>query len=75
MFRASVYSSMDIYDLFQIPLKKMSSQLVCVWVTNNMKFIHFVRNKLFPDNGLVLIAEWFWTKFDHQGNWVTQLDR
>jgi len=75
--RSSAYPSLDIYELFQIPLNqicKLGSGLVAIWVTNRPKFRRFVKNKYFIDNGITLLGEWFWIKLAQNGLPVFDLD-
>ncbi|KAI8903438.1 MT-A70-domain-containing protein [Powellomyces hirtus] len=74
--RAGQYGDIDVYDLFQIPLKNLlaSGGYVAVWVTNKLKFHKFVREKLFPSWGVQWVSEWYWIKVTTKGQWVIDPD-
>jgi len=75
--RMSHYGTMDLYDLFKIPVpdllrteRRASTEdeqqecggIVAVWVTNRAKVKRVVVEKLFPSWGLELVAHWYWLK-------------
>ena len=74
--RAGQYDSIDIYELFKIPIKTCLSEngFFCLWVTNNPKISKFVKYKLFPDWGLQLVSTWFWIKVTNEGELVIPID-
>ncbi|KAJ3042038.1 Methyltransferase-like protein 4 [Rhizophlyctis rosea] len=67
---------MDIYDLFKIPMKRLTipGSLVATWVTNHPKFRAFVLDKLYPAWGLKCVGVWVWCKVTTKGEWVGPLD-
>ncbi|KAG0327940.1 Methyltransferase-like protein 4, partial [Podila humilis] len=62
--RMSHYGTMDLYDLFKIPIQELLSKngVVAVWITNRAKVKRVVIEKLFPAWGLMHVAHWFWLK-------------
>lgn len=62
--RMSHYGTMDLYDLFKIPILHLLSKdgVVAVWITNRAKVQKVVVEKLFPAWGLTWVAHWFWLK-------------
>lgn len=75
--RMSHYGTMDLYDLFKIPVpdllrtkcregteeeQQKHGGIVAVWVTNRAKVKKVVVEKLFPSWGLELVAHWYWLK-------------
>jgi N6-adenosine-specific RNA methylase IME4 len=63
--RADAYPTMkDAYELFALPIADLLKPggLVGVWVTNKMKYVHLLKEKLFKRWGLQCIAEWYWIK-------------
>ncbi|ORZ12070.1 MT-A70-domain-containing protein [Lobosporangium transversale] len=78
--RMSHYRTMDLYELFKIPipdlLKANGSNvggIVAVWITNKAKVKRVVVEKLFPAWGLDLVAHWFWLKVTTKGEPVLSL--
>ncbi|KAF9968300.1 Methyltransferase-like protein 4 [Mortierella alpina] len=80
--RMSHYGTMDLYDLFKIPVKDLLrtkrragtedeqqqyGEIVAVWVTNRAKVKKVVVDKLFPSWGLELVAHWYWLKVTTKG--------
>ncbi|KAF9960278.1 Methyltransferase-like protein 4 [Modicella reniformis] len=80
--RMSHYGTMDIYDLFKIPIPDLvrakdehgKGGIVAVWITNRAKVKKVVVDKLFPSWGLELVAHWFWLKVTTHGEPVLSLD-
>ncbi|KAI8605710.1 MT-A70-domain-containing protein [Dissophora ornata] len=86
--RMAHYSTMDLYDLFKIPIPDLlgsrkdqdgngplrSGGIVAVWITNRAKVKKVVLEKLFPAWGLELVAHWFWLKVTTKGEPVLSLD-
>lgn len=74
--RSSSYLQMDIYDLFQIPIKTCLSEngYMCIWVTNNPKISKFVTTKLFPSWGLKVVSTWYWIKVANSGELIFDLE-
>lgn len=68
--RAGTYAQMDIYDLLDLPIPKLldNKGLVFVWVSNKKRHVDFVRTKLFPKWGLVVVGEWIWLKVAQDGS-------
>ncbi|CAO3572493.1 unnamed protein product [Mortierella alpina] len=87
--RMSHYGTMDLYDLFKIPVpdllrtkRRASTEdeqqecggIVAVWVTNRAKVKRVVVEKLFPAWGLELVAHWYWLKVTTKGVPVLSLE-
>ncbi|KAJ3306960.1 hypothetical protein HDV03_003285 [Kappamyces sp. JEL0829] len=75
--RAARYdTTLDIYDLFRLPIKSSlaSDGIVGVWVTNKPRFHRFVLDKLFPAWGLRLLSTWVWIKIAGDGKLLFNLD-
>jgi N6-adenosine-specific RNA methylase IME4 len=74
--RSTSYPEMDIYKLFDFPIKKAISKnaFVCMWVTNKSKYHSFIKTKLFPSWGLTVVAEWVWMKVTTLGIPVFDID-
>ncbi|KAL7751509.1 hypothetical protein RI367_002972 [Sorochytrium milnesiophthora] len=77
--RSTAYSTMDdCYDLFKLPIRSMldpeRGSLVAVWITNRPKYRRFVTERLLPDWGLEVTAEWLWVKTTTDGQPVIPLD-
>ncbi|KAI8849130.1 MT-A70-domain-containing protein [Chytridium lagenaria] len=74
--RSNAYKSLDAYELFKIPMQNVCHDhaLVAVWVTNNPKYLRFVKEKLFPAWGLKHVGTWLWVKIRNDGSLTMQLD-
>ncbi|KAG0033221.1 Methyltransferase-like protein 4 [Podila clonocystis] len=74
--RMSHYGTMDLYDLFRIPIPHLLSKdgVVAVWITNRAKVKKVVIEKLFPAWGLIWEAHWFWLKVTTHGEPVLSLE-
>ncbi|KAG0363766.1 Methyltransferase-like protein 4 [Podila minutissima] len=74
--RMSHYGTMDLYDLFKIPIPQLLSKdgVVAVWITNRAKVKKVVIEKLFPAWGLTWVAHWFWLKVTTHGEPVLSLE-
>ncbi|KAF9385490.1 hypothetical protein CPB97_004758 [Podila verticillata] len=74
--RMSHYGTMDLYDLFKIPILHLLSKdgVVAVWITNRAKVQKVVVEKLFPAWGLTWVAHWFWLKVTTHGEPVLSLE-
>ncbi|KAF9283219.1 Methyltransferase-like protein 4 [Mortierella alpina] len=87
--RMSHYGTMDLYDLFKIPVpdllrtkcregteeeQQKQGGIVAVWVTNRAKVKKVVVEKLFPSWGLELVAHWYWLKVTTKGDPVLSLE-
>lgn len=73
--RKKSYHTLTENDLIKIPLDKLCSDgaLVCVWVTNNLKLIDFVKDILFPAWSVCYLATWMWVKVTTSGKPVCEL--
>ncbi|KAI9598331.1 MT-A70-like protein [Syncephalis fuscata] len=82
--RGQKYDTLDLYDLFQLPIAKLLAQpcpinndnqggLLCCWITNRPRIRRVLLEKLFPAWGVALVAEWYWLKITRQGEPVLPL--
>lgn len=62
--RGSKYPLLDIYRLFELPLKKLLSKqgILLVWMTHRARYHRILTTKLFPAWGLKHVATWHWIK-------------
>ncbi|KAF9110566.1 Methyltransferase-like protein 4 [Mortierella sp. AM989] len=86
--RMAHYGTMDLYDLFKIPIPDLlgvskerslinecePNGIVAVWITNRAKVKKVVVEKLFPAWGLEFIAHWNWLKVTTSGEPVLSLE-
>ncbi|GAA6005421.1 uncharacterized protein JCM10292_007343 [Rhodotorula paludigena] len=67
--RSSSYETFDPYDLWKLDVPALLDDkpaLVCVWLTNRVKFRRLVKDKLFPAWRIKQTAEWYWIKIASQ---------
>ncbi|KAF9206240.1 Methyltransferase-like protein 4 [Haplosporangium sp. Z 27] len=86
--RMAHYGTLDLYDLFKIPIPELLRSptqqsltgeckpggIVAVWITNRAKVKKVVLEKLFPAWGLEFVAHWSWLKVCQVGK-ETPMDR
>lgn len=74
--RGSKYSQLDCFDLLKLPIPQIVTDngLVCVWVSNNVKYHRFVVKKLFKRWELEVIGQWVWLKVTCDGEAVIPFD-
>ncbi|KAJ3112620.1 Methyltransferase-like protein 4, partial [Nowakowskiella sp. JEL0407] len=70
------YDEIDCYSLYSIPIHKLldTSGIIAIWVTNKIKYIKFIKEKLFRDWNVEFVGEWFWVKIASDGELVSNLD-
>lgn len=74
--RSNRYSCLSPQQIKQIPVPKLAAAdcLVVTWVTNRQKHLCFVKEELYPSWSVEVIAEWYWVKITHSGEFVFPLD-
>ncbi|KAF8975644.1 Methyltransferase-like protein 4 [Entomortierella lignicola] len=86
--RMAHYGTLDLYDLFKIPIPELLRSptqqsltgeckpggIVAVWITNRAKVKKVVLEKLFPAWGLEFVAHWSWLKITTNGEPVLGLE-
>ncbi|KAL1770988.1 methyltransferase 4 isoform X1 [Sigmodon hispidus] len=74
--RSSRYSCLSPQQIKRIPVPKLAVAdcLVVTWVTNRQKHLRFVKEELYPSWSVEVIAEWYWVKITHSGEFVFPLD-
>ncbi|KAI8850591.1 MT-A70-domain-containing protein [Chytridium lagenaria] len=73
--RSNAYDSLDAYELLKIPIQNVCHDhaLVAEWVTKNLKYLRFVKEKLFPAWGLKPVGTWLWLKIRNDGSYSHKL--
>ncbi|CAH6792045.1 N(6)-adenine-specific methyltransferase METTL4 [Phodopus roborovskii] len=74
--RSNRYSCLSPQQIKQMPVPKLAAAdcLVVTWVTNRQKHLCFVKEELYPSWSVEVIAEWYWVKITHSGEFVFPLD-
>ncbi|ERE83553.1 methyltransferase-like protein 4 [Cricetulus griseus] len=74
--RSNRYSCLSPQQIKQMPVPKLAAAdcLIVTWVTNRQKHLCFVKEELYPSWSVEVIAEWYWVKITHSGEFVFPLD-
>ncbi|KAL6041027.1 hypothetical protein STEG23_019167 [Scotinomys teguina] len=74
--RSNRYSCLSLQQIKQMPLPKLAAAdcLIVTWVTNRQKHLRFVKEELYPSWSVEVVAEWYWVKITHSGEFVFPLD-
>ncbi|XP_051877355.1 N(6)-adenine-specific methyltransferase METTL4 [Pristis pectinata] len=74
--RSKGYSHLFPWQISQLPVPLLATPgcLVVCWVTNRQKYLHYVKEELYPGWSVEVVAEWHWVKVTQQGEFVVPLD-
>ncbi|XP_042115942.1 N(6)-adenine-specific methyltransferase METTL4 isoform X2 [Peromyscus maniculatus bairdii] len=74
--RSNRYSCLSPQQIKQMPVPKLAAAdcLIVTWVTNRQKHLCFVKEELYPSWSVEVVAEWYWVKITHSGEFVFPLD-
>ncbi|KAL1270537.1 hypothetical protein QQF64_029553 [Cirrhinus molitorella] len=74
--RSNRYSALPSSQLKQLPVPALAAPecLVVTWVTNRAKHLRFIKEELYPNWAVEVLAEWLWVKVTRSGEFVFPLD-